>query len=292
MKVRRPPPHPFRRSWRYVEYDLFFKDVDTSTLPPLCFAPWVPSAVADEARKIYAECLNKDNPVEATEPLLKIISSVGMKKVWDELYRKSKSDGSFLHPIRFSVTEEEQQIAIRDLMELEEYKGLCEVVIDCYRRMSRWSDQDLGIQNLLWHIYHDALNIDPEYFSDIQAAREALRQAAHNLASVSSSLRSKIPAFRINKAVSECLWQANTLDIDPKTDNAWIIVRDRGINDARLRTFVAHATSSMRTALGKEMCGTVATLANVLFDRNDINKKMVEEMTRLPRSRVPAEGKK
>jgi hypothetical protein len=110
MKVRRPPPHPFRRSWRYVEYDLFFKDVDTSTLPPLCFAPWVPSAVADEARKIYAECLIKDNPVEATEPLLKIISNVKMTKVWDELYRKSKcidqyGKNSFLHPVQISFSE-------------------------------------------------------------------------------------------------------------------------------------------------------------------------------------------
>jgi hypothetical protein len=41
----------------------------------------------------------------------------------------------------------------------------------------------------------------------------------------------------------------------------------------------------MRMVIGKEMCGTVATLTNVVFDRNDVNAKMVREMMRLPRSR-------
>jgi hypothetical protein len=161
MKLRRPPPHPFRRTWRYVEYDLFFKDVDTSTLPPLSFAPWVPPAVVDEAKKIYAECLNKENLVKATEPLLKLINNVEMKKVWNELYRKSNrkdqnGENSFLHPVRISVSEKEREIAIRDLIELEKDERTCELVIDHFRRVTRWIDQDLGIQNLLWHIYSDA----------------------------------------------------------------------------------------------------------------------------------------
>jgi hypothetical protein len=173
-------------------------------------------------------------------------------------------------------------------MYFEDDEKACEFLVYRYRLMSRWTNQDLGIQNLLWHIYHDALDTDPEYFSDIQAAAEALRLAAENLSGVSSRLRSKIPASRIDKAASECLWQANILDVDPKTENPWIIVRDRGINDARIRTFVAHATSSMRLFIGKEMCGTVATLTNVVFDRNDINAEMVREMMRLPRSRPRA----
>jgi hypothetical protein len=136
-------------------------------------------------------------------------------------------------------------------------------------------DNDLLRESRSWR-YSRRKILSPGEFSGL---------AAENLSGVSSRLRSKVPASRIDKAASECLWQANILDVDPKTDNAWIVVRDRGINDARIRTFVAHATSSMRMAIGKEMCGTVATLTNVVFDRNDINAKMVREMMRLPRSR-------
>jgi hypothetical protein len=99
-KLRQQKPgRPIRKPWDYVEYDVFFKDVDTSSLPPISFEPWVPAAVKDEAKKIYAECLASDDSAAAVQPLLKFVSDVRMERVWTELYRKKRNGDGFVNKI-------------------------------------------------------------------------------------------------------------------------------------------------------------------------------------------------
>jgi hypothetical protein len=295
------PGRPFRLGWDYVEYDVFFKDVDTSSLPPISFEPWVPPAVADGAKKIYAECLASDDPIAAAEPLLRLIADDRMKLVWAELYKKKrlKANGlpAYFYPMCMYSTSEAAR-ALAKAADLRK-RGGCEAEIKCleleakiseqtydpYPLIRQWSEQDLGVQNLLWHIYRLAINIDPEYFSDMQTAIKTLCEVAKQLSEVSGRLRSKHPILALEKIGDACLDAAKGLNVDPKTDDPWIIVRDRDINDARLRTFVAHMCIAMVSHVGQEMCGTVATLANVVFERDDVSAGRVREMMRLPRNR-------
>jgi hypothetical protein len=289
VNLEREPTHPFRRYWHYLEYDLVFKDVDTSTLPPISFEQWVPPAVVDEAKKIYVECLNEKQPIAVAEMLSKLISDVRMKRVWTELYRKKrggrKGADAFVNLVRTSLLATERENAANDI---RINRGDARACMAIHRRLElvlRWTEQDLGVQNLLWRIHSSATHMDPEYFSDIQIAEKALRGVAEQLKGVSERLRSKIPALRLEAIVDTCSCAADHLNVDPKTDDPWIIVRDRGINDARLRTFVANMSIAMKTCFGKEMCGTVATLANVVFERDDVSPSRVREMMRLPRDR-------
>jgi hypothetical protein len=284
------PGRSFRRPWDYVEHDVFFKDVDTSSLPPISFEPWVPAAVRDEAKKIHAECLASDDPATAVEPLLKLISDIRMKRVWAELYRKKLDGDGFVNQMcmyasSYAARAHEEAAALRakggyigEIQRLEEEATICERMYDPYPLVRPWTEQDLAVQNLLWQIYHHARDTEPMYSPDIRIAVEALRQSASKLHGVAKSLKSNSIAERVWEVASCCEAAAAATNVDLSMYPS-MIMRDCE-NDGQVRTFVCDVGSTIKGRTGKFMFGTVATLAKVIYSIDNLTSENVREIIR------------
>jgi hypothetical protein len=65
-------------------------------------------------------------------------------------------------------------------------------------------------------------------------------------------------------------------------DDPWIITRNKG--DIELRLFVADMVITTTTLFEKELYGTIANIANAVFERDDVTGATVREMLRVPTS--------
>ena len=67
-------------------------------------------------------------------------------------------------------------------------------------------------------------------------------------------------------------------------DDPWIITRNKG--DIELRAFVADMVITTTTLFETELYGTIANIANAVFERSDITELTVREMLRVEVSSV------
>ena len=82
------------------------EDALVSTLPPRTFPKWVPAAVVEAAERLYAQLASEQDPAKAEKILSQLTSDLRMKRVWDELYKKKRSEhqatDEFLHAARMT----------------------------------------------------------------------------------------------------------------------------------------------------------------------------------------------
>ncbi len=256
-------------------------------------------AIIDEARKLYAESLNQKDPAKAVELLSKLITDPRMKSVWTELYKKKrvnhKPTDEFVNPIfvknasiavwlRHHASTLRKKGGAQDKLHadtLDAEATLLEKKTYDPLAHTPWTEQDLGVQLFLWHIYHAALEPKPVFLSDIKAEVDALRNAAEQLRAQAKVLQSlHIECAALQQIASDCDSEARLRDRDPKTDDPWIIVRR--VNDAQLRTFVATLSVVTEQLCRNALYGTIATIANVVFSRTDMTGSKVREMLRSP----------
>jgi hypothetical protein len=288
-----------RRPWRYVEYTSFVEGTCASTLPPPPFEMAGREAIIDEARKLYAESLNQKDPAKAVELLSKLITDPRMKSVWTELYKKKrvhhKPTDEFVNPIfvrNASIAAWLRQHASTLRKKSGAQDALHADTLDAEARLlekktsdplarTPWTEQELGVQLFLWHIYHATLEPKPVFLSDIKAEVNALRHAAEQLRAQAEVLQSlHIECAALQQIAANCDSEARLRDRDPKTDDPWII--SRRVHDAQLRTFVATLSIITDQLCKKTLYGTIATIANVVFSRNDVTGSTVREMLRSP----------
>jgi hypothetical protein len=296
-------PLAIRRFWHYVEYASFVERTDASTRPPPPFVtsapPNVPPAVLDEALKIYAESENQNDPAKAKDLISKLVSDPRMNSVWKELYRKTTSDdknpiSDFVNPIyvkKASIAAALRRRAselrantlnkkvFREAAILDAEAKLCDE--DGYDPLAHtpWPEQDLGVQLFLWQTYHAALDPKPEYLSEIKAEVKALRKAAQQLRAQAVKLQSlRIKCDTLEQIASDCDRQARSRDVNPRTDNPWVISR-RVYSNPEQKTFVAILSGITGRMCGKAMSGTIATITNVVFG-TDMEAKNIREMLR------------
>ena len=236
-----------------------------------------------------------------------------MKRVWHELYKKNrnrhKATEEFFYPAcltHASDAARKRRLAFElrgkggpknkseaDLLEAEAalLEGLYDPPAD-----PRWSEQDRGVQLFLRRAYEAALNNELVFLSDLEAKVSTLQKVAMRLrsdAAILSSLRMVREARKLQHLASDCEDEAFNIlpnqqipseqnDGHPfslQTDDPWIITRRRG--DLELRTFVANLSIITGTLFGKTLHGTLATVANVRFNREDVTHRKVWEMLRL-----------
>ena len=133
-------------------------------------------------------------------------------------------------------------------------------------------------------------------FQISEAKVSTLQKVAMRLrsdAAILSSLRMEREARKLQHLASDCEDEAFNIlpnqqipseqnDGHPfslQTDDPWIITRRRG--DLELRTFVENLSIITGTLFGKTLHGTLATVANVRFNREDVTHRKVWEMLRL-----------
>jgi hypothetical protein len=279
-----------------------------STSMKVTFPKWVPPAVIDAAKQIHAETASEENPVEAEEFWSRLVFDPRMERVWKELYKKKrihyKPTEEFAHPAcmtNASIAARNRRLAL-ELRQQDGRKNKSEAdFLDAEAALlegeydppadPRWSEQERAMQLFLLRAYQAALDHELVYLSDLEAKVRKLQNVAKRLrsdAAILSSFGMEREARKLKNIASHCDDEAfNILPYDDensahswslKTDDRWIIVRRQG--DLELRAFVVSLSIITGTLFRKILYGTLATVSNVRFDRQDVTAEKVREMLR------------
>jgi hypothetical protein len=270
----------------------------TVTLPK-----WVPPSVIHAAEQLQSELASEENPAEAQELWSRLVLDSRMKRVWQELYKKKyihhRATEEFLYPACLTNASDAARKRRRAL-ELRQKGGpINESEADLLEAEAalvegeydppadpRWSEQDRAVQLFLHKVYRTALNHELIFLSDLEAKVSKLQKVAKRLrsdAAILSSHGMEREARKLHRIATDC--DSEAVSILPyehgfsfKTDDPWIIVRRRG--DLELRAFVVDLSIITGTLFGKTLFGTLATVSNVRFNRQNATAGKVREMLR------------
>ena len=88
----------------------------------------------------------------------------------------------------------------------------------------------------------------------------------------------KSDALKLEDIALDCDGAARNVLSPYKGDDPWILTRQS--QDVKLRAFVADLASTTAMLFRKELHSTIATVANVLFSRQDLTRSKIREMLR------------
>jgi hypothetical protein len=270
------------------------QEVDALSLPTI--ESWVPEAVADAAERLHAE-LAAERKSDGLAVLSRLVSDPRMKLVWGELYKKKRDSKyqtteEFLYPARvtsasWAAIHRRQLRKIGGKLNesedrLLEAEGTFEESAADFPTDTRWSEQDRAVQIFLYHACHSAVDIQPVFLADIQDKLGKLGKVSASLreqAKVLKSLGLGRDARKLGEIAADCDDEAWNLEPNkPGADDPWIITRRRA--DPKVRTFVADLSIQTQLLFGNALLGTLATVANVVFNRNDMTDAKVREWLR------------
>jgi hypothetical protein len=251
------------------------------------------------AEGLHAEFAT-ENRAEGLAVLSRLVSDPRMKLVWGELYKKKRDDKfqpteQFLYPARvtsasWAAIHRQQACELRkiggELNEREarllEAEATLEESAEDPLTDTRWSEQDRAVQLFLYHACHSAVDIQPVFLADIQDKVEKLGKVSASLreqAEILQSFGMGRDARKLGEIVADCDEEAGNLEPNnPRVDDPWIITRDRG--DSDVRSFVVDLSIPTHLLFGKSLFGTLATVANVVFSRDDVTDAKVREWLR------------
>jgi hypothetical protein len=251
------------------------------------------------AEELHAEFAT-ENRADGLAVLSRLVSDPRMKLVWEELYKKSRDDKyqtteEFFYPARvtsasWAAIHRQQACELRKTggeanereARLLEAEATLEESAEDSPTDTGWSEQDRAVQLFLYQACHSALDIHPVFLADIQAKVKELCKISENLreqAAILQSFGMGRNARKLGEIAADCDDEAWNLEPNkPRADDPWIITRNRG--DSNVRTFVADLSISTQSLFGSALSGTLATTANVVFNRNDMTGARVREWLR------------
>jgi hypothetical protein len=276
--------------------------------PPkaLKYPEWVRvrPAVINIAERLCADIPAEQHPGKAQEILSRLTSDERMRRVWDELYKKKRdhhhTPESFYHPAcvthkslaarcRRSAREIRKKGGPNNEREAKTWDKEAEMYEskpDPYVGLG-WSEQDIAVQLFFWHIYREALDGTPVFFSDLKSKQRKLQGIADQLrkcAETSVLLGEPILAEKLIENATDYNDAARIVlaeEFKPGIDDPWIITRRRGREfDPKIRTFIFSLPTEV--LFDKPLYGTIAQITNVVFHRTDMTGSKVREMLRLP----------
>ena len=268
------------------------------TLPMPPFPDWLTyPAVRHEASDLWTKLPTEKDPAKSEEVLWRLISDRRMDRVWRELYEQRRSNHQpseqYSNPAyvtNASVAARNRRLAAElrnkaGMMNEREAKLLeAEAVI--LERLGdppadpRWNEQDRAVQNFLRHAYRNFLDLKPVLLSDLTAKMNKLREVAeglHQQAATLQSLGKQSDAQKLEEIASDCDEEARNM-LPRDGDEPWVITRQS--EDVGLRAFVIDLSIGTTVLFQKELHSTVATVANVVFNRQDVTRSKVREMLR------------
>jgi hypothetical protein len=276
-----------------------------ATLPTMPdFPEWLPSAaVRHEASELWIKLLTEKDPAKSEEVLRRLISHRLMKRVWKVLYETKRIDlptKEFRYPacvLNASLAARNRQLAadirnkvgLKDLREakfLEAEAAMLERLRDPPADPS-WTEQDLAAQRFLRHAYRDYLDLRPVFLSDLKVKSNCYRKVAgvfRQQADTLQSLGAEFDAEEFKALAQE--YDKKAADMLPRDgDDPWIITRkpqdfELQPQDVELRSFVIDLSSTATKLFGQELHSTLANVANVVFNRQDVTRSKVRELLR------------
>jgi hypothetical protein len=252
-----------------------------------------PPAVRHAAKRINARLATEKDPHKARAILSRLFRDDRMEDVWKTLYStrrvKNKTTEEFVYPAY--VRHASHATRLRQLAEeattsrgaalLEKEAVLIESEYDPFTHLE-WSEQDIGIQLFFWHVYRSAVDLKPRTLSDLKTEVNALRQFAKDCRKIMRALRSRkmeTEAVKLEEVATECDNEASSREsVDVKTDDPWLLIRDKG--DVNLRTFIADLSIISSIIFGKPIRKVFFVVANVALERENITRSKVWEMLR------------
>jgi hypothetical protein len=267
------------------------------TLPIPQFPDWLKSpAVRHEASDLWTKLPTEKDPAKSEEVLWRLISDRRMDRVWRELYEKRRRGRQpteeYSNPAyvtNASVAAKNRRIAseLRNTTGMmNEDKAKLEAAAAILERLGerpadpRWSEQDRGAQLFLRHAYRNFLDLKPVFLSDLKAKMNKLRDVAEALRKLATTLQSlgkDSEAQKLEEIASDCDYGAKNM-IPKNGDDPWVIARQS--EDVEVRTFVIDLSISAIMSFRKELHSTLATIANVVFNRQDVTRSNVREILR------------
>jgi hypothetical protein len=277
-----------------------------STSAAVTFPSWVPTAIIHEAEQPHAGLASEENPGEALEVWSRLVLDSRMERVWRELYKRKRTRSQATEEFFYPACVTKASIAARNRRRASELrkKGgpINERDADLLEAEAaleegdkdppadpRWSEQDRGVQLFLHRAYKAALDHELVFLSDLKEKVSKLQNVAKRLrcdASILSSLGMKREARKLRRIASDCDDDASAILPDRDSDGSvlrpqvdydpWIITRRR--KNLELRTFVASLSITTEQLFGEALCGALATISNVRFNRADVTRGKVREM--------------
>jgi hypothetical protein len=265
----------------------------TDGADPLSFPCWLPPAVMRAAKRIHAQLATEKDPAKAREVLSRLTCDERMRPIWWRPYEKSRDTGELLYPahIRYTSKIPEYRRRARELRskggraneqearsweaEAAELEGKYDPLDD-----QPWTDQDLAAQLFLWHVYRSALNRDPVFLSKLKAKARKLDSVAMQLRKIAAALQllGKDKDARAQKDMAHGYAdEARNLDSVGPDDDPWII-RHQKIGDDELRALVGLLSTIPVVLFGKKWLGTIATIANVVLNRQDLKALKIRDV--------------
>jgi hypothetical protein len=241
-----------------------------------------------------------------------------MENVWGELYRRRHGqNGGYFNPARIGeewtaasllrtanefrlnanglrtkadLSEKERT----ELKKYEEYAHNFEraaqisLVLPDERSAERWTEQDQAVRAFFSRIYRAALDSKPQLASSSEFKAQKLRAVARKLCGLAEELKSlklivtEGYAQKLIDVAFDCDSDATVISPNVKGE-PWLNMRNRG--DMRGRAFVGRAAHAALSLFDKELDSTIATLANVVsevldLERKDYNRKTIRNMLR------------
>jgi hypothetical protein len=267
--------------------------VPTSSIPD--FPDWLRPAVQHAASELWTELPTEKDPAKSEAVLSRLISDRRMKGVWDVPYKYRYIDRKPTKELRYPSCLTNASVAARNrliaaelrkkpLKDASEVKFL-EAEADMLERLGdppapRWSEQDRAVQLLLRHAYREYLDVRPVFLSDLKVKSDCYHKVARVFrqeADTFQSLGAEFEAEEFAALAHEYDKKAGNM-LPREGDDPWIIPRQT--KNVELRSFVIDLSITTKRLFGRELRGTLATVANVVFDRQDVTGSKVREMLR------------
>jgi hypothetical protein len=263
---------------------------------------WVPGAVVDAANRLHAKFVEQDSE-EGLKVLSRLISDPRMQAVWQLLYSKKrdekyKSTDVFAYPVLTLKSKAEnlrrQASEIlknggksgeidADWLDAEanaawDAHAKAEKAFPGLANDTQSQLQDRGVVRFFDYACRSALNITPSFLSDIEwdlkrvsAVCAALRVQKTEL----FELGLWDEAAKLREIIEQC---EHLLDLQLESihsDDPIIIARKRG--DPEIRTYVVQLYELGFALFGTPLYGTLATIANVVFNCETVTGPMVRD---------------
>lgn len=250
----------------------------TSDLSPLQIPSWVPSAVADDARRAWLKFKSQVERegrippyIERASKLLKrLVCDERMRNVWRELSKRRRRDGEFMYPTRLEPGEDKdtQQIWAMDvLFQWVVFRALHpDSVITCRKAEQRHKETlDKAKQ-----LREDAarLFVESIFRSTLGSSRLPYRELEQ---------RPRV-LYRAAKILEN--YAAENLAFDMNT------ALKRGRGDGDIHWLALGVAKVCRTLFGSPMYGVTATIVSVALD-HDIDARTVRQWCAHPADKPP-----
>jgi hypothetical protein len=264
----------------------------------LQFPEWFPSALRENAEEQFTEAIKKGASQDILNRLRRLIAHPEMKKVWNELYRKSRTDKrEFFYPAnpikgypgsadewrRYMVHLRSQggSVQLRQAQEIEQILNERVDLLPISRaNSSAQFMQDIACKLLLtMAMVFARCDLTVVTIKDLKKVSEHYRNKARRFQDEAFIMRThrfeEKDARKLEHAAQAYLKRAEGYSLDPY--KILLVKRKRG--DRVVRAYLLRLVQTNKELFGRQLSGCIAIMTNAVFETN-FSGSHIREMTR------------